>query len=226
MTNHNEICFENKCAKKIQAERQCHARAILTDDQARQIFRCKPTTQLNGRYKAALLARTYGVSAKTVRDIWIGRTWYWATYSLDTTKPILTEKLQKKLGRPRGAKDTKPRSRKPFPDQIATKFISASGCNADLHGSEIFRSKSCERSNLNHTSLHSDLGERCRLQPSGSQEANEERMKYSLRVDNAWNEQLLCALSSTEFTDPFHDDWEFWPRSGDSNLQAVTSFFH
>ena len=89
-----------------------HGRAILTDDQAREIFRHKPSPDSKERDRAGILARTYGISVKTVRDIWVGRTWYRATVHLDPSKPVSVERLQKRPGRPRGAKDSRPRTRK------------------------------------------------------------------------------------------------------------------
>jgi hypothetical protein len=89
-----------------------HGRAILTHEQAQAIFRCKPLPSAKDRDRAGILARAYGVSVKTVRDIWVGRTWYRATFHLDPTKPFIPERLQKRAGRPRGAKDRKPRSKK------------------------------------------------------------------------------------------------------------------
>ena len=89
-----------------------HGRAILTDEQAREIFRHKPSPDSKERDRAGILARTYGVSVKTVRDIWVGRTWYRATVHLDPSKPVSAERLQRRPGRPRGVKDSRPRTRK------------------------------------------------------------------------------------------------------------------
>lgn len=94
-------------------------RAILTDEQAQTIYRHKPGTASKRGVKvgtfqdrAAALAKMYGISVKTVRDIWIGRTWYRATYHLDTSRAPTIDRLLKKSGRPKGSKDSKPRVRK------------------------------------------------------------------------------------------------------------------
>jgi hypothetical protein len=87
-------------------------RAFLTEEQAQVIFRHKPISYDQGKHKAGILARIYGVSSKTVRDVWVGRTWYRAAFHMDHTKPFSPERLAKKAGRPKGAKDNKPRSRK------------------------------------------------------------------------------------------------------------------
>ena len=89
-----------------------HGRAILTVAQVQAIFRYKSTSFAKDSEKAGALARMYGVCVKTVRDIWGGRTWYRATFHLDQSKPFTPERLQKKAGRPKGAKDRKPRARK------------------------------------------------------------------------------------------------------------------
>ena len=90
-------------------------RAILTSDQAREIFISKPKDKTSfsaERAIAAFLSKKFGVSVKTVRDIWIGRTWYRATFHLDPSKPVAAERLQRQPGRPKGAKDRQPRTRK------------------------------------------------------------------------------------------------------------------
>ena len=194
----------NQDEAKLVADRQCHARAILTDDQAREIFRCKPTSNTNGRYKAALLARAYRVSAKTVRDIWVGRTWYWATYSLDSTKPIMTEKLQKKLGRPRGSKDSKPRNRKFLLDDMEPKSP-ATACKPEPMNQEI------DISDRNYSAKHVALLTEPTLSKFQTCEhATMKETRSAICADAAWHERLLCVLPSSGFVDPFHDDWAFW----------------
>ena len=89
-----------------------HGRAVLNDDQAKEIFRWKPFPDLKERDRAGYLARLFGVSVKTIRDIWVGRTWYRATFNLDPQKPVEAERLLKRPGRPRGVKDSKPRAKK------------------------------------------------------------------------------------------------------------------
>lgn len=56
-------------------------RSILTKDQAIEIFGWKFTAGFaSGRVSAPLVAKRYGVTAKAVRDIWVGRTWYRETH--------------------------------------------------------------------------------------------------------------------------------------------------
>ena len=84
-------------------------RIILSEQDARHIFQNKPPNGGRDRRRADMLASLYGVSVKTIRDIWVGRTWYRSTCHLDPSKPVNLHRLQRKPGRPLGAKDSKPR---------------------------------------------------------------------------------------------------------------------
>ena len=85
-------------------------RIILTESEAREIFKAKPQHGGRDRRRAELLANRYSVSVKTIQDIWVGRTWYRSTCHLDPSQPVNLHRLQRKPGRPLGAKDTKPRA--------------------------------------------------------------------------------------------------------------------
>ena len=76
------------------------ARAKLTEADVLDIFNCK--THL---MSASCVSRKYGVSEKAVRDIWTGRTWSKETWHLDASRSLPL----KKMGRPVGRKDAKPR---------------------------------------------------------------------------------------------------------------------
>jgi hypothetical protein len=95
-----------------QMESTRHGRAVLSDDKAKEIYCWKPAPNTKERDRAGHLARVFGVSIKTIRDIWVGRTWYRATFQLDPNKPVETDRLSKRPGRPKGVKDSKPRTRK------------------------------------------------------------------------------------------------------------------
>ena len=115
----SDQCKEPINSEKIPFDRSSmilkkHGRAILTDQHAREIYCSKPAPGTKDRTRAGSLSKIYGVSVKTIRDIWIGRTWYRATCHLDQTRPLSPERLQKKAGRPKGAKDSKKRVKK-FP---------------------------------------------------------------------------------------------------------------
>ena len=85
-------------------------RAVLTSDQAIEIFRLSmPTESAKKRPTATSVARQFGVNEKTIRDIWSGRTWDDETLTLDFNR---SPKKAKKTGRPLGCKDSVPRKLK------------------------------------------------------------------------------------------------------------------
>jgi hypothetical protein len=60
-------------------------RVILSEQDVLEIYRVKHMNQLKDykqRTTAALLARSYGVGTKTIRNIWSGRTWKQETQHL------------------------------------------------------------------------------------------------------------------------------------------------
>ena len=88
-------------------------RAILTKNQVISIFGCKSSS-----HRAAVLAQTFGVSEKAIRDVWTGRTWAAATLHLDITRAL----KQKQVGRPKGSKDKRPRQRRDAAETGTTKL--------------------------------------------------------------------------------------------------------
>ena len=93
------------------------SRKGLTKEQAKEIFRLKFSLYTQG-IDPISVSKQYKISTKTVHDIWSGRTWYRETLELDPFRPDAQERLRKKVGRPRGAKDSKPRTcKKSFANQ-------------------------------------------------------------------------------------------------------------
>ncbi len=84
-------------------------RAILTEQQAVEIFRLAFSHQ-DVESSATALATRYGVNERTVRDIWKQRTWNYATRPFEGNVQVVRSK--KKVGRPKGSKDSKPRKSK------------------------------------------------------------------------------------------------------------------
>ena len=84
-------------------------RAVLTAEDAVQIFRRSPRCDMSSSATAMSLGREYGVSEKAVRDIWTARTWAKETRHLDPQRPPRVSKLP---GRPLGKRDGVPRRRK------------------------------------------------------------------------------------------------------------------
>jgi hypothetical protein len=85
------------------------SRSFLTKEQAIEIHSYKFGIK-SGRGACATIAKQYGVTPKTVRDIWSGRTWFRAT--CPTGETVLNpDRYQKRPGRPKGSKDRKPRQK-------------------------------------------------------------------------------------------------------------------
>jgi hypothetical protein len=79
----------------------------LTKDQAIEIFRLSLTHSSHKKRPTAVsVARAFNINEKTVRDIWSARTWHDETLPLDVNR---TPRPAKKIGRPPGKIDSKPR---------------------------------------------------------------------------------------------------------------------
>ena len=115
--NLNIFCVPNRTQNMMTSTcGQCaKPRAVLTKEQAIDIFRLSASgyTTASGP-TATSVARAFGVSEKTIRDIWKGRTWCDETLPLDSSRQ---PKPRKKTGRPMGRKDSAPRRPKQTPRQ-------------------------------------------------------------------------------------------------------------
>ena len=84
----------------------CKTRTVLTERQVQEIFIAKLLNESSEGHKtrqsAASLARKYGVSDKTIRDIWTGRTWFRELMHLDPARKDMAERLRFP-GRPKHA---------------------------------------------------------------------------------------------------------------------------
>ena len=99
-------------------------RAKLTEADALDIFHCKAHSM-----SAASVSKKYGVSEKAVRDIWTGRTWSKETWHLDTSR----SRPLKKMGRPVGRKDAKPRKPRVVPKKLELRDAAAAISHLDRH---------------------------------------------------------------------------------------------
>jgi hypothetical protein len=81
--------------------------AVLTKGQAIDIFRLSLTHSSKEKKPTAVsVSRAFNINEKTVRDIWSARTWHDETLPLDVNR---TPRAAKKIGRPPGKIDSKPR---------------------------------------------------------------------------------------------------------------------
>ena len=202
-----------------------NGRTILSCDQARAIFMSKPTLSSNRKYHTTKLAKFYGVSPKTIRDIWVGRTWYRATYFLDASKPASAERLQKKLGRPRGAKDIKPRTKKHSlyfqSDELfshdqplmhigqETRSVQETGSRDDyvLECDDCIIESGSPASLLssNSSEMENYISSTETFHGTESCEPFEAPVDWAAYLSDGWGRP-------SPFKDPFHDDWAYWPK--------------
>jgi hypothetical protein len=196
-------------------------RAVLSHDQVVNIYKLRNASCSAAASKkrdgigATSVARCFGVSSKTVRDIWVGRTWYRATQHLDPLRTDATERLQKRLGRPKGAKDRKPRIGKflvvdmaesksqevPFPADFSTGLIQYSH-PLQSTGPACYFQYNSETCCLGATGEYNILNLPAQWPPATTAAANDHQSFLVPSLENT----LLSA-----FEDPFHNDWAFWP---------------
>ncbi len=137
-----------------------HRRAVLTREQARDIFLLKHYHGfVNSHAASTELSKTYQISSKAIRDIWSGRSWLDATFDMWNGDDRPTKKV---LGRPKGKKDTKPRKSKSPP---------STGDNGLFEKEEnsILREvqNKCQESGLNFTGQAKDSHQNKEMQVCG-----------------------------------------------------------
>ena len=212
-------------------------RNVLTKDQAIEIFAMRiynsDSQSCLGTYarlSALTVASKYGVSAKAVRDSWNARTWYRETLALQPLRADVYERSAKAIGRPKGAKDRKPRKR-----QII-KFIqinSANKQNATPCDSSTMQAKAATKQSNNKkisAVQTSSTIPKSIIQPKPIQHKQVGSPANSLDIElqtlsnhasqidmsnvlslGAGGEQGSGYSAAEDFGDPFHDDWPHWP---------------
>ena len=132
----NRVVIEKADAQlRVGRDIEKKKRTVLSEQDARHIFQNKPPQGARDRKHADVLASFYGVSVKTIHDIWNGRTWYRSTCHLDPSKPVNLHRLQRKPGRPLGAKDSKPRFITPISDEVISNLPPPEPVSPQLPGS-------------------------------------------------------------------------------------------
>ena len=97
------MSFHQNGMKVLSSLQACKTRAILTADQAVEIYRIKlfnQTASKSHSQSPRIVAREFGVSEKAVRDIWKGRTWLRETMHLNPAHAVMAARLRPP-GRPR-----------------------------------------------------------------------------------------------------------------------------
>ena len=217
----------------------CKSRAILTEDQAAEIFQIKlddDRLPSNQRISSSAVGQLFGVSEKTVRDIWKGRTWIRERVHLDPSRAAIADRTLKRPGRPSKSApwseskslqavdsalmDDSPHESKSFQDLKDTALSCASrlkmkeGCSIDIV--EGIAPQWTDSSSRRTKGLGTPL-----QPPQVSEElprahSAQHRPKVLLPDDwpRAWPvDQIYSAaplLGSSRSDDPFHDDWRYW----------------
>ena len=165
-------------------------RAILTKELAREIYQYKlenmqVVASAVGRH-ACILASKYGVSEKTIRDVWTARTWSEETDNLDQERRI------------HGAADfTLPECR-----------TTASRLVRELERTPLTSRSSYRVYRRNSTSRKSQG----RLSEDISSTKCEETLEMHNQAQHAMEHILHGACTASDFDDPFHHDWPHWKQ--------------
>ena len=145
---------------------------------------------------ATKVGLAFGISEKTVRDIWKGRTWAKETWHLEPTRQLVLQQL----GRPKGSKDSMPRRKRIVREILPT--TDKEGCT-HAHASPgssgtdsylidpIYESSSM----LSRSFAQSRSG----IRFSGSAEKSSESIDDQL---HRWDSSIWCE------SDPFLQDWK------------------
>mmetsp|Transcript_29166 Transcript_29166/g.76545 ORF Transcript_29166/g.76545 Transcript_29166/m.76545 type:complete len:227 (+) Transcript_29166:170-850(+) len=87
--------------------------AVLSKQQVLDIFVMRSkSTGAKRSVSACEIADVFGVSPKTIRDIWNERTWYQETLAVDPFRIPDETRLMKRPGRPKGSRDSYQRQKK------------------------------------------------------------------------------------------------------------------
>ena len=163
------------------------ARYVLSSVQVLDIYRLK--TQGDGLTKsktsASSIAKIFGISSKTVRDIWNGRTWYRTTNHLEPNKGDAAKRMQRHAGRPKGSKDSKPRVRRQRPNMSVPLDTETSSRVA------------ATTSHAHNTHTYDVKGSPCAS------------LKRTL-FDHGFQPTFDLDGHASSFVDPFHEDWQEW----------------
>jgi hypothetical protein len=174
-----------------------HAR--LTQEQAVAIFRVKASAP-----SAVKIAAYFGISEKTVRDIWTARTWSQETSHLDPTRTVEL----KQIGRPKGCRDSKPRKKRVDSKRGVSQVPREAPLKVAVHGCCFTPYESVPSFNSNDPNfgLHgvcdfSTLSDECSeyRAPSTSRVSSVDDQLYD------WGEEFW---TSSQNNDPFFNDWQ------------------
>jgi hypothetical protein len=191
-------------------------RSYLVEKEAVEIFQIK-MQNMGAKVTSTSVARAYGVSEKTVRDIWASRTWKKETWHLDTSIPLIL----KKQGRPLGSKDRTQRKIK-LPPQYqavvsgtetqATEYVRTIGYNDSLP--ELYDTVVVQT----HTKDHAKIQ---KTNPDSQNPSDRSTLGLVISSSCPTIDDLLFNLECTSGMPDcaFHREWAPWkPLGGLGNL--------
>ena len=173
---------------------------ILTSTQAVQIYNLKATahceSKTNPKLPTASIAKLFGISPKTVRDIWKGRTWYRQTLPLEHSRSDAAERLARRSGRPKGSKDKQQRARRQVKEDSSASSKAKAPPPTDVSATGTECPGKFDQAVASET-----------LCP-----AKYVAIIQSSSPANGAKEEIPHWLEATSLgsTDPFHDDWPHW----------------
>ena len=207
------MCSEQyHCDRCFVSSHNTKTRTVLQESEAIEIFLLRPlSSELHETPCSELVGKRYGVSSKTIRDIWVGRTWYRTTHHLDPTRIDSTERLARHPGRPKGSKDSRPRVCK----------VRNGAPRDNSRASQI----SMQPDTINVRMIRQAMPDLCVkpvVQTSNSvfpdivsmaKKAASVHGPDTLHPFESATSQAVERLNVEEqasFFDPFHDDWQHW----------------
>jgi hypothetical protein len=177
-------------------------RAKLSVVQVLSIFQAKNPSLVHS--SAAKLAIRYGVSEKTIRDIWTGRTWSRETYH----KGAARFPQCNRLGRPKGRLDSKPRKRKSDRPKFTSMIPLAVVNRADRGICLMQHQIHAEATDLFSKELDERVGFGPSLGCNSDYGAKLPSRKTASSLDQQLQEWGRAFWIEHESADPFHDDWD------------------
>ena len=183
----------------------------ISPKKVHDIFRLKMQRPSSAKCKSSAnsVAKIFGVSPKTVRDIWKGRTWYRTTHQLEPNRADAAERLTKHAGRPRGVKDSKPRVRK----QMLVKFEEAETATAIYSGNSFTgkisnNSPASSRTMPEHTFDFPMFTDDHRIEEHVSHTMFDKSVSNIAAAGTAFQSCRGFDFQIASCIDPFHDDWQ------------------
>ena len=210
---------EHQLPSSIQA---CKTREILNVEQAIAIYKIKmsyATAASCKNFGPCSVARAFGVSEKTVRDIWKGRTWLRETMHLDPTRVVMAAQL-------RGP--GRPRLKSRFTEQNVARFSKSTNpqktigdldTRKETKPTDFMFLPSAEETLATAVSQPSQIfawwdqvPAKCRADREDSRNSLTNAMIDCFCCCEPWSAESAPLPESSCADDPFHDDWRYWPK--------------